>query len=540
MLKDKEGKVQYVVGIGIDITEHREADEKLRLYHRIFLASNEGITISDPEGKLIECNPALQKSIGESYGKLIGKHSALNLAQNDSQKIDQSLRNTNSFRGEVEGNTPFGLKYYIDLSIFPVHDDEGNLDCYVGMARDITQQKKDQEALRASEERFRKLVENSNNIIYSLNPEGIITYLSPKYEEFTGISANKNIGKNIKNILYEDDEEMFLNWLKSGIQMGEEKRQNLTGRLLDKNSQYRWFVSNSSVIRDESGNISEIIGVAQDITELKDLLDELEEANRSLRDTHAQLVQSEKMASLGQLVAGIAHEINTPIGSVISIHNTLVRAVEKLKNILKDDFNKNSPNYNKVVQILALIEEANRVIQDGSNRVKTIVSRLRSFARLDEAELVESDIHIGLEDTLMLIHHEIKHNIKVIKNFGKIPQISCFMARLNQVFLNILINAKQSITNKGEITITTYQKINNIYIEFKDSGSGIRKEDLNKIFDPGFTTKGVGIGTGLGLSICYQIIKDHHGEIQVESEIGKGSLFRIIIPTNLEKILEIS
>jgi len=184
------------------------------------------------------------------------------------------------------------------------------------------------------------------------------------------------------------------------------------------------------------------------------------------------------------------------------------------------------------------MEDANRVIDNGSERVTTIVRRLRSFARLDEADLKTVDIHEGLEDTLTLIHHEIKHNLSVIKNFGDIPPVACYPGRLNQVYLNLLINAKQAIKENGEITITTSQKKGNVQIEFKDNGNGIPKDKLKKVFDPGYTTKGVGVGTGLGLSIVYQIIEDHKGTITVDSEVGRGTTFTIIFPMNLDELLE--
>jgi signal transduction histidine kinase len=187
--------------------------------------------------------------------------------------------------------------------------------------------------------------------------------------------------------------------------------------------------------------------------------------------------------------------------------------------------------------MLGIISEGDRVIENACDRVTNIVRRLRSFARLDEAELKTVDIHEGLDDTLTLIHHELKHSIKVNKNFGTIPQIACFPGRLNQVFLNILINARQAMKEGGEITISTYAKDDKVFVEFKDTGVGIPPENIKRIFDPGFTTKGVGIGTGLGLSICYQIIKDHHGEILVNSEIGKGSTFTIVLPANLEAMV---
>jgi signal transduction histidine kinase len=168
------------------------------------------------------------------------------------------------------------------------------------------------------------------------------------------------------------------------------------------------------------------------------------------------------------------------------------------------------------------------------------VRRLRSFARLDEAELKKVDVHEGLEDTLTLVHHEIKHNIRVVRDYGNLPPMSVYPSRLNQVFLNLINNARQAIRDKGTITIKTWIDDKTAAISIKDDGIGIPEENLPRIFDPGFTTKGVGIGTGLGLSICYQIIKDHRGRIDVESEVGKGATFTVRIPTNLDEILGVS
>jgi len=194
------------------------------------------------------------------------------------------------------------------------------------------------------------------------------------------------------------------------------------------------------------------------------------------------------------------------------------------------------PDRDQVEKYIGMMEDAGKVIESGSSRVANIVRRLRSFARLDEAELKKTDLHEGLEDTLVLINHEIKHGITIHRNYGEIPEIPCYSSQLNQVFLNILINARQAIGGKGDITITTFQKNDRVHLIFEDSGRGISKENLARVFDPGFTTKGVGTGTGLGLSICYQIISDHHGQITVESEPDRGTRFTIILPTNLDEL----
>ncbi len=300
----------------------------------------------------------------------------------------------------------------------------------------------------------------------------------------------------------------------------------------------RRLVIYSQELEDKSQKLEEAKAELEEYS--RTLEHKVEERTREVREKQTQLVQSSKMASLGSLVAGVAHEINTPVGAISSMHNTLVRAVEKVKAELESCLAENREEKARILSSLQIVDDANKVIASGTDRVIDIVKRLRSFARLDEAELKEADINEGLEDTLAIIHHEIKHNITLHKNYGDIPGISCFPGHLNQVFLNIFINAKQAIKEKGEISITTYAQDSKVFVEIKDSGEGIPQERLDRIFDPGYTTKGVGVGTGLGLSICYQIIQDHLGEIKVESESGKGTTFTVILPMDLEKRLEAS
>lgn len=390
-----------------------------------------------------------------------------------------------------------------------------------------------EEALRVSEERFRSLVENANDIIYSLTPRGEITYISPKAAEITGYEISYLLGKNIFSLLHAEDIHSSIEWFQSGLQ-NRERPDSFEFRLMGKDKSIRWMVTQSSLIYEGEGDIMEIIGVAHDFTEMKKILNDLEMANQHLRETQAQLVQSAKMASLGNLVAGIAHEINTPIGAVNSMQDTLFRTLEKIKKIADTQFPLEKSKLAKLKASLQALEESKKVIDSGTERVINIVKRLRSFARLDEAELKTVDIHDCLEDTLTLIHHDIKHNIEVKKNYGDLPPVACYPGKLNQVFLNILVNAKQAIKEKGLIVITTCMKEDRVFIEIKDDGEGIKKDNLKKIFDPGFTTKGVGVGTGLGLSICYQIMQDHLGEILVESEVNKGTAFTVVLPADLD------
>lgn len=265
--------------------------------------------------------------------------------------------------------------------------------------------------------------------------------------------------------------------------------------------------------------------------EISRLKSELDAVRAQLQQTQKQLIHSEKMATIGMLVAGVAHEINSPIGALGSMHATLVKALERLKcNLTCDGANSALLDDPKIAATLAIIDDANRVITNGTLRVTGIVRRLRSFARVDEAERTIANIHDGIEDTLTLIEHEIKHNIKIAKHFGKVPDILCYPGQLNQVFLNLLVNSRQAMENGGEISITTGVEDGCIRIDFTDTGKGISPEHIEKIFEPGFTTKQAGVGTGLGLFIVKSIVQAHGGTIRVQSEVDKGTTFTINLP----------
>lgn len=388
------------------------------------------------------------------------------------------------------------------------------------------------EALRISEERFRRLVENAADVIFSVDADCRVTYLSPNFTAATGYEVNDFIGSDLKALILDQDYERFKEEFRKPYRLGMSPAE-IEIRVRHRDGSLRWLSAHGNPLKDAQGNVIDVIGVAHDVTELRRLLQDLERANREIRDTQTQLVQSEKMASLGMLVAGIAHEINTPIGAMSSMHDTLVRAVAKLKRSLQEsplEYERNPA----MVAALNAIDDANRVIANGADRVTTIVRRLRSFARLDEAELKRADIHEGIEDTLTLIHHEIKHHITIERRYGSLPPFNHYPGRMNQVFLNLFNNARQAIRGAGTITVSTRTEGNAAVIEISDTGAGIPPHLMPRIFDPGFTTKGVGVGTGLGLSICYQIIQDHRGTITAASEPGTGTTFTIRLPMDLD------
>ncbi len=248
---------------------------------------------------------------------------------------------------------------------------------------------------------------------------------------------------------------------------------------------------------------------------------QLENTLIELQRAQMQLIQSEKMAVLGQFVAGIAHEVNTPLGTLVANDDTVKRCLEQMNTSSEKD----AKFRQSALELL-------RINQMASERIQEIVRNLRNFARLDESDLKHIDLHEGLETTLVLIRSSMSNAIAIEREYGELPLIECFPGLLNQVFMNILVNAIHSLDGQGTITIQTGlgESGTQAHIRIRDTGKGIAPDHLHRIFDPGFTTKGVGVGTGLGLALCYQIMQKHHGHISVDSTVGKGTTMTVTLP----------
>jgi signal transduction histidine kinase len=280
----------------------------------------------------------------------------------------------------------------------------------------------------------------------------------------------------------------------------------------------------------------------------------LMETNKKLEQTQNQLLQSEKMASIGQLAAGVAHEINNPVGYVYSnlgtlekyladifamldkyeeaeatmdVHGDAIEQIHQLKAqidlaYLKDD-------------IKSLLNESH----EGLSRVKKIIIDLKDFSHSGvEEEWKWANLQQGLESTLNIVWNELKYKCEVNKEFAELPPVYCLPSQLNQVFMNLLVNAAQAIEERGTVTLRTGREDDRVWVEIADTGEGIPAENLKRIFDPFFTTKPVGKGTGLGLSLSYNIVAKHHGSIDVQSEVGKGTAFRVWLPVEQPEITE--
>jgi two-component system NtrC family sensor kinase len=277
--------------------------------------------------------------------------------------------------------------------------------------------------------------------------------------------------------------------------------------------------------------------------DLKNKVKELEEANRMLIETQKKLVHSAKMISLGELVAGVAHELNNPISFIYSNMTHLRDYSDKLIDLVKiaeTDF-KALPGKKEEYEFDFITKDLPKLIsscEEGARRTRDIVLGLRNFSRLDEAQLKEVDLRELMETSLNLVQGEIKNKVEIEKHFDEIPLIKCYASQISQVFVNLLSNAVQAIENNGRIWITIRQVFMNgedfIQVSIQDTGKGIKAEYLDQIFDPFFTTKPVGKGTGLGLSITYGIIQKHGGDIQVKSSENVGTEFIITIPVALK------
>ncbi|MFA7383624.1 MAG: ATP-binding protein [Desulfurivibrionaceae bacterium] len=320
-------------------------------------------------------------------------------------------------------------------------------------------------------------------------------------------------------------------------QLIERSLEQMSIELTERNRQMRHELEERRIIEQE---------LLREKAEQQVLIHRLEEAQN-------QLLQSEKLASIGQLAAGVAHEINNPMGFILSNLNTMGKYSDRLfeyqkaqEAALAELAGQSEPAWMKAEEVKALAKSLKiKTVSDdlfnlltesieGGERIKTIVLNLKSFARLDEEEVKEADINQCLESTLNIVWNELKYKCTVEKEYGNIPPIHCNPGRLNQVFMNLLVNAGQAIETKGEIRIATSSHDGFIEVRIEDTGCGIPKEKLSRIFEPFFTTKPVGKGTGLGLSIVYGIIEKHAGHIYCDSELGKGTCFRVVLPIDNE------
>ena len=377
--------------------------------------------------------------------------------------------------------------------------------------------------------------------------------------------GNKPEGKGLLEKIYHSGKTIIVNNIgehpdSCGFPDGHPPMTSLIGLPLIINGEIRGVMYLTDKNNGEPYNESDEMIIKLVLTEIEhvcvrtDLINELAENNillvqekaeqamllEKITEIQNQLLQSEKMASIGQLAAGVAHEINNPVGyvnsNITSLEGylndliSLINGLSESENITQDAIKefKEKIDYEFIKDdVKQLLDES----KEGINRVKKIVHDLKDFSHVDEEEWQWTNLHKGIDSTLNVVNNEIKYKAKVIKEYGDLPDIECIASQLNQVFMNLLVNASHAIEEQGTITISTGKDDDeHVWIKVSDTGKGIKKENVNKLFEPFFTTKPVGQGTGLGLSLSYGIIQKHGGQIDVESEVDKGTQFKITLP----------
>ena len=415
------------------------------------------------------------------------------------------------------------------------------------------------EYFRQSEEGKRLLLHAAGEGILGVDAKGHASFVNPAALRMLGFAEDEMLGHSVHDLIHHSHKDGS-NYPVEDCPMSASCTQAIESCVIDemlwRKDGSSFPVEYSSMPIIKNGKSVGAVVTFRDITERKRAEDafaqkncELEKAYGDLKTMQSQLLQQEKMASIGQLAAGVAHEINNPMAFIMSNLNTLQQYANKMSEFIgvqskalqdvlaqKESADTALSNLNenrRRLKIDYITDDLINLIKEsleGADRVKKIVQDLKGFSRIDEAEYKEADINSGIESTINIIWNELKYKTKLNKEYGNIPMTKCYAGQLNQVFMNIMVNAAQAIKEHGDITVRTWNDDKNIYISISDTGSGIPEDKLSRIFEPFYTTKEVGRGTGLGLSIAYDIVKKHNGEIKIESKVGKGTKFTINIP----------
>ncbi len=509
-----------------DITERKryekdikDSEEKLRnLFERV----RHGLFISSKEGKFLDCNQALLDMLEyptkEEFLKIDIAHD-LYVSPGDRKTLQERVKRDGFVKDmEVEFKKKSGEKITILLTGYPIKNEKGEVVGYQGINLDISERKRIEDELRDTNQFFMNLIESSVDGIIVTDMKGNISIFNKGAESLTGYTAEEVIGKlHITKIYPEGVAKEIMEKLRSPEYGGVGKFIPTQLNVLNRFGEEIHVQLSAALIYDGKGQEIASVGI---FTDLRPRL----MMEKRLEDTHLQLVSSEKMASLGKLAAGIAHEINNPLGGIL-IYSSL----------MMEDLPEEDPKRGDLA----------RIVQEAS-RCKEIVKSLLEFARQTEPKMEPTDINRAINDGLFfLVNQALFHNIQIDKKFDSfLPFVTGNASQLKQVFMNIIVNAAEAMHGSGALTIATFPAPDRktVLVEFTDTGEGIPEENLTRIFDPFFTTKEVGKGTGLGLATSYGIVEDHGGRIGVRSKVGEGTTFTIELPVHqgTQAILESS
>ena len=499
-----------------DITEKRRCERDLqdsvKRLQTLFERVRHGLFISSKEGKFLDCNQGLLDMLGYSTKEeFLSIDIARDLYVNpeDRKTFQEKIERDGFVKDlEVEFQKKNGEKITILLTGYATRDEKGEIVAYEGINLDISDRKRMENELREANQFFLNLIQSSVDGIIAADMKGNIFIFNKGAEALTGYKADEVIGKvHITQIYPEGVAKEVMRRLRIPEYGGVGKLTPTQFNVVNKAGEGIPIQLSATLIYDETGRETASAGI---FTDLRPRL----RMERKLQETHLQLVSSEKMASLGKLAAGIAHEINNPLGGIL-IYSSL----------MMEDFPEDNPGR----------QDLARIVQETS-RCKEIVKSLLEFARQTEPKMEPTDINRAITEGLFFLENQaLFHNIQIIKRLDPdLPLIVGNAGQLKQVFMNIIVNAAEAMHGSGLLTITTSfaSHRNMVLMEFTDTGEGIPEENLNRIFDPFFTTKDIGKGTGLGLSTSYGIVEGHGGRISVKSKIGEGTTFTIELPAH--------
>lgn len=576
-LRDRKDRVVGLFGVLHDITERKRAENAVRKSRRLLQAfldnSPAVIYVKDPEGRYLLINRMYERLFGYSREEVMLKTDfdifPADIAQTLRENDQWVVRERKSM--EVEESVPHddGVHHYMSLK-FPLFDSDGELYAVCGISNDITARKAADNALRESEARKGAILDSALDCIITLDHEGRITEFNPAAEKTFGYGRSEVLNKEFAEILFptDGDTEEDRYRLEHSV---ESAQGSLIGNRIESiarranGAEFPTEMAMTHIVVDGRPIFTVYL---RDITQRKKAEKELQEqahllreqaaqlnernsqlslAYAELQDAEAQLIHSEKMAAIGQLIAGLAHEINNPAAFVLTNLAVISRDVQdilKYQKACRELESLAEPIAPEKVQELArfreecsLDEAADEVetllqsARKGMDRIRDLVATLRSYSRIDvRGQFGMGDLNEGLQATLLMLKPIIKETTQIETDLGELPLVECNLGQVNQVFMNLIANAIQAVSNPGLVHIYSRREGDGILVGVRDNGPGIPKNIRSRIFDPFFTTKEVGKGTGLGLSIARRIIDSHNGKLSFETEEGRGTEFRVWLP----------
>ncbi len=502
---DPQGKVLGYEGIIVDQTQRKQVEED---YRRLFEHVGVGVYISSKEGKFINANKALLDMLGyENKKEFLNIDIAkdLYLKPEDRRKFQEMIeRDGRVIDYEVDFKRKDGKAIPILLTSHVRYDQDGNVLGYEGINVDQSQRKGMEREIKESHDFLNKIIQSSPNSIMAADMKGNIIIWNKAAEETLGYKAEETIGKmNIRNVYPEGVAAEIMEMMRSPECGGVGRLKSHPMVYVRRDGALVEGDLSAAIIYDANGKETASVGTFVDLKERLDM-------ERKLRQTQEQLLQSEKLAAMGRLTSQIAHELNNPLYGIM---NTL--------ELMKTEIPQESKR-RKILE-MALSE---------TMRLTEMLRKMLSFSKPDEEEKQPTDINTILDEILLLHEKQLRENsIRVFSEFDKgLGKVHASKNQLRQVFLNMISNARDAMSDGGTLTVGTRAKGDNVHIKISDTGIGIRSENIDRIFDSFFTTKDNVKDVGLGLSVCYGFIKDHDGNIEVESELGFGTTFTIILP----------